>query len=1049
MFRKILQSAGKLLVASFVFSGAVMAQTCPTGLISYWRMNETSGTTYVDSKGGHNAVRNTEITPDEYGIVGTAGSFTTDGDFVGDKAFVTNNSAYDFAAGTSFTIIYWAKWPTVNYNTDDHMIINKGDWKNGSPTTAFWGSGVNGSGLVNFLLYDSDRNGLELETSTSPGDTYPYDGAWHQVALVRNESNDMNIIYIDGVEKASGVKNYTGSFINADNIQIANLLSSGTYHYYFRGSIDEVAIYNRALTLSEINTQRTNAQSGMGICDGQNAVISSFPKVTATVGIPYTYTVHAGGVQTNMTYSLITKPTGMTIDASTGKIDWTPSSISDNGYVKVRAVNNYPPADTQTFRINIAQGTPCPSNLMVLFKLDESNGPDYADHYGTHNATATVYPSVIAGKIDKAQNFSSGTKIDIPDNGTEFEWTGTSNFSLEAWVKPANVVTTGMVVLGRINIDAGTEYSQWQMGTNAGGYANFELWDNHSNGIVLTGTSVLDDGDWHHIVAVRDGSANKNKLYVDGVLENSADISYSYTFKSDVQPNPINLGYIKRATSSEEYHFIGGIDEVGIFDKALSAAEITSFYNNGNPVGHCSEGNFAPVITSAPVTTGAEDALYTYHFTVDDYDATDTLTLSAVTKPSWLNFTWTAGQKTATLSGTPNSSQVGNHNVTLRVTDNHVVINQSFTIAVANVNDPPVVSSTAVTTANEDALYSYTLTVTDNDVTDVIGMTAVSKPSWLNFTYTPGNKSAVLSGTPDDADVGTGNVDISITDQHETVHHTFTITVSAVNDLPVITAQSPISTNEDVAITLQKASFTITDEDNTANELSIEVKAGTNYTFTGNAVTPASNFNGDLTVNLVAKDGTGESEIYHATVTVNPVNDAPVVTSTPTLTGYVGDLYAYIFIASDVDNANLVYSVVEKPDWLQFSTITGVLTGTPAAENKGHNLVILRASDGTIETDQDFDIVVDGPDAVNNLEDAGIRIYPVPARDYLNVSIDLQNEDTHIEIFSLAGSMALQNVIPSNQTTYRVDLKGLKAGVYFMKIYNNKLNNFGRFTIVE
>jgi hypothetical protein len=145
----------------------------------------------------------------------------------------------------------------------------------------------------------------------------------------------------------------------------------------------------------------------------------------------------------------------------------------------------------------------------------------------------------------------------------------------------------------------------------------------------------------------------------------------------------------------------------------------------------------------------------------------------------------------------------------------------------------------------------------------------------------------------------------------------------------------------------------------------------------------------------------------------------------------------------------LIKSVVAKPDWLQFSAETGVLTGTPADGDKGSNLVILRLSDGIIDTDQNFTIIVDGPNAVNDLEAAGIRIYPVPAREYMNVVLEGQSEETQIEVISMAGNVAARDIIPAYQSTYRLDLTNVKSGVYFLKIYNSKLNNFGRFTIVE
>ncbi len=146
---------------------------------------------------------------------------------------------------------------------------------------------------------------------------------------------------------------------------------------------------------------------------------------------------------------------------------------------------------------------------------------------------------------------------------------------------------------------------------------------------------------------------------------------------------------------------------------------------------------------------------------MDDVDAGDVIVLSAVTKPDWLTFTYTAGQKSATLAGTPSNANVGNHPVTLRVSDGHIQIDQSFTIIVENVNDLPVVTSTPSTLVNEDDPYTYTLTVTDADVADVIHMTVNSKPSWLAFDYVDGTKTATLSGTPTNSDVGSSTIDIT------------------------------------------------------------------------------------------------------------------------------------------------------------------------------------------------------------------------------------------------------------------------------------------------
>ncbi len=826
---------------AFMPMGRLHAQTCPTGLVSYWKMDELGGLTLTDFAGSHNAICNVELAEDENGKVGVAQYF----DYT-KRASVSNHADYAFTNTSSFTIVYWMKFTEVEYGGQDHVIISKGDYGGGAPQGAFLSTGVNGSGKVNFLLSDSNKDFQQLESSIGYND-----GNWHQVVCVRDYAANTVSLYVDGLVVDSRIHTYTGNFTNASGIAFCYLMSNNIMGYYYKGALDEVAIFNKALTPAEISSYISRANIGVGFCDGLNPNISSIPNTKAAVGSTYNYTVRAGGSKANMQYSLLVKPTGMSINSSTGAITWIPASISDDGLVKVRADNTIPPADTQTFRIFISEATVCPDNLLLLLKLDESNGPLYADHYSAHNSTASVSPSATAGKINGAQLFNTSTKLNIPDNGNEFEWLGNANFSIEFWLK--TVSNAAMVCVGRNRTDYNETASQWFVSTN-GGKAVFEMRDNNGTVVNVTGTRTISDGQWHHIVAVRNGASSVNQLYVDGVLDASQSMYTGYTFKAD-DPTDINVGWLNRRLQGDpEYHFSGSLDEIAIHNRAVTASEASTYYNNGLPAGHCALGNFAPAVTSTPVTNASEGSLYSYTFTAEDPDVADVLVLSAVTKPSWCTFTWIPGQKTATLAGTPGTGSLGSNNVTLRVSDGKLQKDQTFVITVVDVNNAPVVSSIPVKTVNEDAAYSYTLTVTDADVNDNINMTAVSKPAWVVFTHAANARTATLTGTPGNGDVGSNSIDISITDGKATIHETYTLEVVAVNDAPVISAQSALSTNEDVAITLQKANFTITDEDNPLTDISLKVQSGTNYTFMGNTVTPAANFNGQLTVNVIASD---------------------------------------------------------------------------------------------------------------------------------------------------------------------------------------------------
>lgn len=728
--------------------------------------------------------------------------------------------------------------------------------------------------------------------------------------------------------------------------------------------IDPDAIQNFTITVANINPDITST-----------AVTSAF------VGSTYTYDVNAAGKQSTMAYSLSVKPTGMTINSTTGVISWTPSAAG-NFNVRVKADNGIEPADSQSFIINVIEASLCPDGIISLHKLDEASGSTYYDYYEDHDATASSSPTATSGIIGGAQLFGASTKIDIPDAGTEYDWLSTESFSFECWIKTST--TAEMVVLGRVRTDYNNA-ARWLIGTTSTGKAKFELRDNGGPNSVISGTKTITDNQWHHIVAVRNGNSNTNLLYVDGSLEASVSKSYVYSFKAD-NALVLSLGYLK-VSSGDEFHYQGTLDEVTIFNRALSTSEISTFYNGGSPTGHCKGSNNPPYFSSSPVTSATEDVAYSYTATVNDADASDVLSISVQSKPAWLNFNYSAGSKSAIVSGTPNNNNVGDNNVVLRVSDGDLTRDQIFRIEVANVNDAPVKTSTPVTTINEGVAYSYSIVVTDVDEADLITMTAITKPSWLTFTHTAGAKTATLSGTPTNVNVGNHSVSISITDGHVTIYDNFTIAVNNVNSAPVITSQSTLVVNEDQSLSITKDNLTITD-DNPATDLSISVQSGTNYTFTGNTITPVANFNGQLSVNVIASDGQLNSAVYPVIVTVNPVNDSPEITSTPGVTVEEGTNYSYTITVADVDAGDAITISATKPDWLTFSWTAGSKTASisgiaPHTAIGATNSVSLSVTDGHATVNQSFNIavtlqnnapVITGQRTLSVNEDASITI---------------------------------------------------------------------------
>ena len=180
-----------------------------------------------------------------------------------------------------------------------------------------------------------------------------------------------------------------------------------------------------------------------------------------------------------------------------------------------------------------------------------------------------------------------------------------------------------------------------------------------------------------------------------------------------------------------------------------------------------------------------------------------------------------------------------------------------------------------------------------------------------------------------------------------------------------------------------------------------------------------------------------------------PVNDPPVITSEPKLTGSVGNLYYYILTATDVDNATLTKSAEIKPDWLSFNDTGGFIMGTPAWNNVGDFVVALQVSDGTNTVNKIFTITVTSPTGIKDAENREFTIYPIPARDELNISFAGSNEESVADIIDPAGNIIQTVVIKANTQLTTISLNDAKPGLYICQVRNKAFNVSSRFVIVK
>jgi len=203
------------------------------------------------------------------------------------------------------------------------------------------------------------------------------------------------------------------------------------------------------------------------------------------------------------------------------------------------------------------------------------NGPiPTMDRFGNANS---------AYQFDGVNDFISVTDNMVLDIGL-------SNYTLVAWIKTANNNAGRIFSKGSFNCQTG-----YMMRTGGSSASKIHL-ENAANSnciINFDGNVIIDDNTWHCIVGVvnRDSFA---RIYVDGVLDRQVNInSTGFNFS-----NNLNLIFGADNALNAEF-FSGSLDDIGIFNRAISPGEVAVLYaSSTTPGDNCSNAINLATLTS-------------------------------------------------------------------------------------------------------------------------------------------------------------------------------------------------------------------------------------------------------------------------------------------------------------------------------------------------------------------------------------------------------------------------------------------------------------------
>ena len=552
----------------------------------------------------------------------------------------------------------------------------------------------------------------------------------------------------------------------------------------------------------------------------------------------------------------------------------------------------------RTFIELVDDSAPAPDGLVSWWQA-EGNANDAVD---SNHGTLVNGTSFDGGQVGQAFQFDGSD--DFVEMGAPVNLRMTTAFTLDAWIHPTGTGSGGSEGGIILNKEGEYEIARFSDGTIRWAIANTSPgWDWINTGYL----ALLNQ--WTHIALTYDNGIIRS--YVNGDLVHTFNGSGVI---GDAHPGLDNFRIGGRQVASQ--FFAGLIDEVDVFDRALTDSEVQAIFNAGTG-GKC-------LVADCQI----EVEPYFYDAEATDPDG-DPITFSLVSGPSGM----TMDSDTGEVSWTPTFADLGGHAIALQVTDGIATADQHYglTVSLSGVNTAPIFTSGPVVQAPPGLDYLYNVTARDPEE-DALTFTLLEGPTGMSFSSSS-SSSAVISWTPSFSDLGTHPVTVRVTDSHGlSTLQNYNVLVAnpppQFTSIPLTTAQANILYVYDSAAT-----------DPNDTDLTFALVEGP-YNMTVNPVTgivswSPCNDDFDTSVNIVLSvtDPHGASDLQRYTLTVGaePTNHAPLILSQPPDSFFLGE-----------DNPVLTLF----PDQLFDSGVNPVANATGDVDGDGDNDVITANQSG-------------------------------------------------------------------------------------------------------
>lgn len=215
-------------------------------------------------------------------------------------------------------------------------------------------------------------------------------------------------------------------------------------------------------------------------------------------------------------------------------------------------------------------------NLLAYWSLNEASG-NALDSVGSLTLTDTNTVARVAGLLGNCGRFvRSASEHFTANSGTLFNL-GSGNFSIQAWVKPvANNVNYNLVTKDDVsNRQFGLELT----GNGNGSVRFFIINSGGSNFGFDTPVNTFSIGAWVHIVVIRRGTTWE--CWVDGSSKTCNTLGSSLLAGTAMNASTAAFQIGRKPYTGFQNPYDGDMDEVGIWSRAISSAEVSQLNNGG------------------------------------------------------------------------------------------------------------------------------------------------------------------------------------------------------------------------------------------------------------------------------------------------------------------------------------------------------------------------------------------------------------------------------------------------------------------------------------